>query len=356
MENKKPKSINEILEDKELHDGELFTPVDYYFQMKGKNVRGQILHHIREKYFDGIAPLEKLGVLGVFASSFIEKYSQNQKTISVEKAFDTIADAVNLLHNASLVIDDIQDESVVRRKQQTAHLKYGLGLSLNAGYLTIFRILNIIGRDHPTFLPVILDALDKIHVGQGFDIYYTQHQIIPSIVDYVEMMKNKTGCLFTISLDLISETFALENKVPAVFKRELDAIRLALNKFAIYFQIRDDYINLCDPKYWQEKGFCQDFDEQKMSYIMVKYAHSYLRNDPTHIERLIKLHRASKNNIPNKVILLKEFHESGLFNDVFDELNTLKQEVLSVLNLSHIFEKLSVVRFDFDSIGKHLSV
>ena len=36
--------------------------------------------------------------------------------------------------------------------------------------------------------------------------------------------------------------------------------------YGALFQIRDDYINLTSPKYWQLKTFCEDFDE-KVSYI-----------------------------------------------------------------------------------------
>ena len=39
----------------------------------------------------------------------------------------------------------------------------------------------------------------------------------------------------------------------------------------MFFQIRDDYINLTDKEYWKEKGFCQDLDEEKISYIITYF-------------------------------------------------------------------------------------
>ena len=56
---------------------------------------------------------------------------------------------MNVLHNASLVIDDIEDSSLLRRNKDCAHIVYGVPLSLNAGYLTIFKILNEMKNEPP---------------------------------------------------------------------------------------------------------------------------------------------------------------------------------------------------------------
>ena len=42
-------------------------------------------------------------------------------------------DLIELLHAGSLVIDDIEDQSPVRRNQPSLHLKYGIPIALNAG-------------------------------------------------------------------------------------------------------------------------------------------------------------------------------------------------------------------------------
>jgi geranylgeranyl pyrophosphate synthase len=40
-------------------------------------------------------------------------------------------------------------------------------------------------------------------------------------------------------------------------------------RLGMYFQIRDDLCNICDPAYWSTKGFFEDLDEGKMSYIVL---------------------------------------------------------------------------------------
>ena len=101
-----------------------------------------------------------------------------------------------------------------------------------------------------------------MHVGQGLDIKWTANKIIPSMEEYNTMMDNKTGAGFCgpIELCLISTPEKVSENVKQQF--------LELGKYiGRFFQIRDDYINLTCPKYWQSKTFCEDFDEKKVSYI-----------------------------------------------------------------------------------------
>ena len=103
----------------------------------------------------------------------------------------------------------------------------------------------------------IIENIYLSHVGQGMDIYYTKNKIIPTMEDYYKMIEYKTGMLFLSMLDLLNEK---NNTV--VFNYSI------ILKFSHFYQIRDDYINLTDPVYWKEKGFCQDIDEQKISFLI----------------------------------------------------------------------------------------
>ena len=45
---------------------------------------------------------------------------------------------IEFLHTASLIIDDIEDGSILRREEQCSHLVYGLDRSINAANLIYF--------------------------------------------------------------------------------------------------------------------------------------------------------------------------------------------------------------------------
>ena len=121
---------------------------------------------------------------------------------------ENINNLINVLHNASLVIDDIEYNSILRRKNECAHIKYGIPLALNAGYLTIFKVLYEMNKDitiSEKLKHKIIENVYLTHVGQGMDIYYTKTQTIPSIEEYYKMIEYKTGIIFLSMLDLFRE-------------------------------------------------------------------------------------------------------------------------------------------------------
>ena len=79
------------------------------------------------------------------------------------------------------------------------------------------------------------------------------------------MIDNKTGILFDLGCHLCFETIKMTHITLTEEKKEqIKRLVLFIGRF---FQIRDDYINLTCPKYWRLKGFCEDFDERKVSYV-----------------------------------------------------------------------------------------
>ena len=279
---------------------ELLKPVKYYYEQSGKDIR-------------------KLLVL------------QFSKQLKVDdKEIENVNKIISLIHNASLVIDDIQDNSDIRRNKECAHKIYGIPLTLNAGYLTIFKVLFNINSNvlSETVKNKIIENIYYAHIGQGMDIYYTTNKIVPSMDDYYTMMKFKTGMEFLTILDLISE-----KGIPIEHYKEF------MIDFSYFFQIRDDYINLTDPLYWKEKGFCQDIDEKKISFLVVYYINNKLLN----YDKLLKL--LEKGSI-EKIIYL--FHDNGLFDIVYEILDSLKNKINGVLELNNIFILLPFNKFDLD--------
>ncbi len=290
---------------------ELLTqPVRYYNELKGKNIRKQISN-----------------ILGTY--------------LGVDsKNINNIDEIISIVHNASLVIDDIQDNSVLRRNRECAHIKYGIPLSINAGYLTLFKILTELNKSDELTEAAKHKVVENIyytHIGQGMDIYYTTHKMIPTLEDYNTMIEYKTGMLFVTILDLL-----MEKTHNIIVKKNYDMLRSCVTSFGLFFQIRDDYINLTDANYWKEKGFCQDFDEQKISYL-ITYCNTYKMDNYEEINSLLPVQ--NKTNDDKKKILIL-MHNNGLLDKIYNILVDLKTSILNCLNIGIIFEQLPFHRFD----------
>jgi geranylgeranyl pyrophosphate synthase len=296
----------------------LMEPVKYYQELKGKDIR---------KFF-----CKNLG----------EKLSISQDYI------DKINNLINTIHNSSLVIDDIHDNSTLRRNNTASHIKYGIPMALNSGYFSIFHVLNNLNKDntiHQNTKEKLFDNLYKAHIGQGLDIYYTQNKIIPSMEDYNTMMYYKTGMLFVSIIDLLMDKllYKLDDDLvqKKITKEKYDIFLKGILKFSLFFQIRDDYINITDVKYWKEKGFCQDFDEQKISYLITYCTNKKMKNY-SKINKLLN-ESLKTNEIKCKIILL--MNKNGLFDIIYDKLNELKKEIVNILDIQYIFDQLPYSKF-----------
>ena len=281
----------------------LMEPVEYYKQLNGKNIR-KIFTHFLGKMF-GIS----------------------------QDNIEQVDNIINITHNASLVIDDIEDASLTRRNHECAHIKYGIPLALNAGYLAFFKILN---EQSEHMNSIMINNIYLAHIGQGMDIYYTTKKIVPSEEDYNTMMEYKTGILFKTIIDLL-----MDNSKNVLLKKRYNDLVLFSMKFSHFFQIRDDYINLTDIQYWKERGFCQDFDEEKISYIVMYYVNHKLEDH----EQILQLLKQSKNNNEIKIQLLTLFDKSGVFDIIFDKLILLQSDLTQIMNVDMIFNQLPIHRF-----------
>ncbi len=271
----------------------LLEPVNYYKNLKGKNIR-KIISDLFGK------------LLGV--------NSQNIELINI---------VINNFHNASLVIDDIEDNSLLRRNETCAHIKYGIPLSINAGYFSIFKSLSQISENFSNQTTnKIINYLTYVHEGQGMDIYYTQKKVIPSIEEYEKMMIYKTGYVFIINMELL-----IDKSTNFIFKKNHSKLNHVLILFSLFYQIRDDYINLTDVSYWKEKGFCQDFDEEKISYLITYFYNENVNNNKPNPDIIEMMKDKSKEG---KVKIIKLFHESGLFDIVYYKLVAIKEIVKGV--------------------------
>ncbi|KAI0406434.1 putative geranylgeranyl diphosphate synthase [Xylaria palmicola] len=166
-----------------------------------------------------------------------------------------------LLHNASLMLDDIEDDSCLRRGSPSTHTIFGVAQTINAANYQILRALEEAQKfgDRDS-LAIFSEELKNLYMGQGLDLYWVQNQVCPSIDQYLRMVQGKTGGLFRL-LGRLLATHA-SNTV------EADLTKL-LNDVGQYFQIRDDYQNITSPEYTKQKGFAEDLDEGKYSLPLI---------------------------------------------------------------------------------------
>jgi len=193
---------------------------------------------------------------------------------------------VELAHNASLIHDDIEDNSQQRRGKPAVHLLYGVDAAINSGaflYLLPFMAidsLNIAEKSRNELYKLYALNLRRLHLGQSYDIFWHNSAVsgpgaagamfIPSIEDYLMMCSLKTGVLsgFAAELGFIAANFNNESPDRAIRER----LRTAGEKLGVGFQIIDDVKNLTGGLPGKDLG--EDIAEGKMSLPVLLFLQS----------------------------------------------------------------------------------
>ncbi|KAL1844558.1 hypothetical protein VTK73DRAFT_2304 [Phialemonium thermophilum] len=190
-------------------------------------------------------------------------------------SLEIITRVVGMLHTASLLVDDVEDDSELRRGIPVAHRIFGVPQTINSANYVYFCALQEVQRlrNPRAALDVFSEELLNLHRGQGMDLYWRDTLTCPTEDDYLEMVGNKTGGLFRLGVKLMqaeSPRGAAVDCVPLV------------DLVGVLFQIADDYRNLASREYTDNKGLCEDLTEGKFSFPVI---HS-LRADPANLQLL----------------------------------------------------------------------
>ncbi|KAF7352046.1 Terpenoid synthase [Mycena venus] len=188
---------------------------------------------------------------------------------------ECIAKVVSMLHDASLMLDDIEDGSQLRRGQPAAHTIYGVPHTVNAAtyiHTLVYQKLSELKftrGEYRDLVTIVTDELVCLHHGQSSDILWRDSFRCPSEAEYVVMVKNKTGGLFENGRETYDGLF---NHRPGHSPVSRNYVLLA-DLIGIHFQIRDDYMNLQSLEYTSSKGFAEDLDEGKFSFPIIHAVH-----------------------------------------------------------------------------------
>jgi geranylgeranyl pyrophosphate synthase len=152
---------------------------------------------------------------------------------------------IELLHAGSLVVDDIEDQSRVRRGQPTLHLRYGLPMALNAGnWLYFWPLMLVAALRLPPEKELWAHRLChrmmvKLHCGQALDSGVTIDTLpqdkAPGVC--LASMELKSGAMTALALSL----GAAAAKSPAEIPPALDEFG---HGFGVALQMFDDIGNL----------------------------------------------------------------------------------------------------------------
>ena len=191
--------------------------------------------------------------------------SCNLFTDNITEAVQPAA-GIEILHNFTLVHDDIMDNASVRRNFPTAFAKWGLNQALLSGDVMMFLanecFLQLPADKIQTVLKIFNSTAIQICQGQQLDMDYEKKDFIVD-EDYIHMIKLKTAVLIAASLKIGAFIGGADEKETKLLYDFGENIGLA-------FQIQDDILDIWSDEKVFGKVHGGDIASNKKTYPFIK--------------------------------------------------------------------------------------
>ncbi|HEY48908.1 MAG TPA: polyprenyl synthetase family protein [Dehalococcoidia bacterium] len=243
-----------------------------------------------------------------------------------------VAASVELVHNFSLIHDDIQDSSRERRGRPTVWSIWGLPQGINAGdgmhALALSSLLRLEERGVPhektvRAASILGEASLRLCEGQYLDLSY-ENRLDIKVKDYLAMISGKTAALFRSSLE-IGSLMATEDESVITHMRTFG------HALGMTFQVHDDVLSIWGDEKATGKPVASDIQMRKKT-LPVVYALSKAKGEDR--ERLLRTYRKKRISYADVDEVLKLLDKvdarayaqemsTKYYNDALAELNGL---------------------------------
>ena len=229
----------------------------------------------------------------------------------VEK-YGKMCAVLELIHNGSLVADDIEDDSKVRRNKPAIHIIYGVDVAVNLSSLMYFlptKMLDDLDTDADTYRrlsAVLHEELIRIHVGQATDIGWHKALKAPdriTVDEYLQMCANKTGVLPRLACKWAGIVSGLEDD-------DVDKAGAFGESIGVAFQIQDDMMNLKMAE-GLGKEAAEDITEGKKTLMVI---HVFQKADEADKKRLSEILQKHTDKVEDKKEAIAIMEKYDAFN------------------------------------------
>jgi geranylgeranyl pyrophosphate synthase len=204
-----------------------------------------------------------------------------------------------VIHNGTLIIDDLEDSSELRRGKPCTYKLYGVDIAVNAGntmyYLPLLPLMEKRAMLPPEKLrdlyEVYVQEMINLSMGQAMDIAW--HRGIADAdnlaeEDYLQMCAYKTGTLARMAAKLAAVLAGANKELVEKLGRYAESIGVA-------FQMQDDVLDLMGKEFAEKKGGRgQDITEGKRTLIVIHTLKKASAADRKRLIQILSMHTSEQ--------------------------------------------------------------
>ncbi|ANH82569.1 polyprenyl synthetase [Niabella ginsenosidivorans] len=229
------------------------------------------------------------------------------------------ASLVEILHTATLVHDDIVDDSLERRGFFSTYALWKNKASVLVGdYLLATGLLLSLEHGDHRMLQLMSDAIQKMAEGELLQLEKARSLNLKEAI-YYDIIKNKTASLLASAC--AAGAWSVTQNEEATEKA-----RLFGEKTGIAFQIKDDLFDYASEDVGKPTG--NDIKEKKMTLPLI---YTLNNTDRATRQKIINIVKNNNNNKPKVQWVLDMVKETGGIQYATEKMEAFKQEALDIL-------------------------
>jgi len=217
-----------------------------------------------------------------------------------------------IIHNGTLMIDDIEDSSEFRRGKPCTYKIYGLDVAINAGnsmyYLPLLPLIEnkqkISVEKLSKVYSIYVQEMISLSFGQAMDIAWHRGLANADEIDekdYLQMCAYKTGTLARMAA-----------KIAAVLADAKEELAEKLGHFAesigVAFQMQDDILDLVGEEFVEKKGGRgQDITEGKRTLIVIHTLKVAKAEDKKRLIQILNMHTSDQTLRDETIAIMKKY-------------------------------------------------
>ena len=235
--------------------------------------------------------------------------------ILVAKALDysgkdliRLASSIELLHTATLIHDDVVDESLTRRGKESIHAKWDNAHGVLVGDFVYSKAFQLMASfENPEIIRTLADATNRISEGEVLQLTL-KNQSILSEKDYFEVIDRKTAELFKVSAITAGILCSAKDT-------QLSSLSNFAKSLGIAFQIQDDILDYYGEEELTGKKIAKDFEEGKFTLPVIIALKESTEENQNKLLSLFK--KGEREDFPKVLALLNKVNTLGKIEEVF---------------------------------------
>ena len=217
-----------------------------------------------------------------------------------------------IIHNGTLIADDVEDRSDMRRGKPCTYLIFGLDVAVNLSTLIFFLPMLALVANKKKISPekanklyeIYVEEMVNISLGQAIDIAWHRGLTSPYQVseqEYLQMCAYKTGTLARMAAKMACVLADADENIMEKMGRFAESLGIA-------FQIQDDVLDLIGEKFAKGKGgLGKDITEGKLTLMVIHTIQKASVADRRRLIQILEAHTTDEKQRREAISIIKKY-------------------------------------------------